>query len=563
MWTNHSYTAFFTDAEQIALSVNQRAALAAAGVELPLDLVEIRSTEDWKSIQDIARKYVIPPVARQPRRNAEQPAGNLPTYAPLGIRSIKRMKVVSDALNYYILVGREPSPTAVHYTNRLIRFSKQVDALKLEVKNNKEPIKCTPNMSTMKWVKHFREDLNETFTSDDIPIPYSYILRKDVAVGPIEDLRPIECFSTTYTSIQEELSHRHLHTNPTFRRDNAKVFSFIDAATAGVPKLNASLASHRRTRDGRSAWMQLLRQHCGKAKWEDVVEASRAVIYESTYTATNPNHTLELYTSTRRDAWNAWIDAAHHITTQVPLEKELVRTYLKGINCSDAEVCAAVAVIKAKADHGNLLYNFEDAAAYLIPTCPVTKKKKTKASSVQISSVNVGCNTPASVIWKDEVTSNGVKLKKPFGKTGVYLGWIPKDEFRLLTPEQHAERKAFGETEEGRTLSQKEHSIRKKRRNPVRPNAAKKVKIEPNEASVAAASASVASTFQEQIQIANMISQAQSLPPPPQVTTVPPPSYVSTGSTLTPSHVPYNQAMATAASIQAIMRQAQPNQSTK
>jgi hypothetical protein len=298
-----------------------------------------------------------------------------------------------------------------------------------------------------------------------------------------------------------------------------------------------------------------------------MVEASRKAIYHSTYTATNPNHTLELYTSKLRDAWNDWIDADDHIETSVPTEKEIVEACLRGIKCTNAEVCAAVAAIRTKDTHlaGNrLLYNFDDAAAYLISTCPVAMKKRDKATNVQISSVNVSNNE--GVIWKDVVTSNGVKLKKPYGKTGVYLGWInSKEEFRNLTPEQRAERKAFRATEEGRTLSTKELSNRKRRLNSTRQNADKKPKTSA-EASVAVTTASAASHLQEQIQIANMISQAQSLPPPPTGSPMlppPPPSYVSTGSTLTQSHVPYNQAMATAASIQAIMRQTQPNQSTK
>jgi hypothetical protein len=350
------------------------------------------------------------------------------------------------------------------------------------------------------------------------------------------------------------------------------VFALIDAATTGVPNLNSSLTTYRRNRDGRGAWKQLLKQHCGESKWEDMVEASRKAIYHSTYTATNPNHTLELYTSKIRDAWNDWIDADDHIETSVPTEKEIVEACLRGIKCTNAEVCAAVAAIRTKDTPlaGNrLLYNFDDAAAYLISTCPVAMKKRDKATNVQISSVNVQSDdTSSGAVWKDVITSNGVKLKKPYGKSGVFLGWLPGPKYRKLTPEQHAERRAFRATDEGRTLTQKEllDRIKRKNQNQLKQNAGKKPKVENPEASIAATTVSAPSNLQEQIQIANMISQLNSLATPPTGSPMlppPPPSYVSTGSTLTQSHVPYNQAMATAASIQAIMRQTPPNQSTK
>jgi len=93
-WTNQAYTAFFHDRLQIGLSVNQRASLNAAGVELPEDLLELRTTDNWKRIQDIAKKYVIPSAAGQPRGRraaAEEEEQNSPTYAPLGVKSIEMM----------------------------------------------------------------------------------------------------------------------------------------------------------------------------------------------------------------------------------------------------------------------------------------------------------------------------------------------------------------------------------------------------------------------------------------------------------------------------------------
>ena len=59
------------------------------------------------------------------------------------------------------------------------------------------------------------------------------------------------------------------------------------------------------------------------------------------------------------------------------------------------------------------------------------------------------------------VTSSGVRLKRPIGETGAHLGWIPdKRVLASLTDAQKAERAAWRETEEGRTLASAEYEER-------------------------------------------------------------------------------------------------------
>ena len=156
---------------------------------------------------------------------------------------------------------------------------------------------------------------------------------------------------------------------------------------------------------------------------------------------------------------------------------------------------------------------------------------------------------------KPKVTSNGVTLKSPIGKTGVYLGWISDPKvFRNLTPEQKAEREAFANTEEGRTLSLKEYNERqerKRKRNNRRGGKNKKLKEELDSAKAAIAKLEAVN---EQVQIASLLSGSSggqttlSLPPPPPPPTRPP----------SVSFAPGNQAMATAASIQSILRRSTP-----
>jgi len=445
-------------------------------------------------------------------------------------------------MNYYAMVGRDITPANVHYTNQLVRFQLQIDALKKKAKkDDKEPTKCTPTMPVRKFVKHFEEDLNEIYSPGNIPVPYGYVIRSAANVGVIGDLQDGECFSVDYVSIQDELMHRHLHTNPMWADDNAHVFGLIDKATAGVPKLNASIANQRRARDGRGAWLSIKRQHCGDASYENLVEESKKTIDNSTYTGTSPHHTLEMYTNKRRSAWNDWIDASQNITTQVPLESELVASYLKGIKCTNPGVCAAVALIKNDKGVDGMANNFETAAAYLIKECPVAEKLRNKSNI----NATVSATDGEDYSFEEQATtSNGVTLKSPIGKTGVYLGWISDPRvFRNLTPEQKAEREAFAKTEAGRTLSLKEYEERKRKRSSRGGGKIKKLK-----STIATLQGDIEELNKrhEQVQIASLLSggapaavaSVPGLPPPP------PPVSVAPG----------NQAMARAAAIQSILR---------
>lgn len=216
------------------------------------------------------------------------------------------------------------------------------------------------------------------------------------------------------------------------------------------------------------------------------------------------------------------------------------------------------------------MYNFESAAAYLVSTCPVTKKKAQKGASAQIAAFDVEIAAavagaphdadPYGVIWKNEITSNGVRMKRPYCQSSVYLGWLKKDEYRKLTPEQHAKRKAFSQSPDGRTLATTELEQQQKRQSTSRHGGqSKKIKEE-----LDAAKASIAelTAHQEQYRIASFITQGGAglqLGLPPGLLPPPPPYVLMSGSqggsSITPPSYAGNQAIATAASIQAFYRE--------
>ena len=413
-WTNANRNGFFLNADQIGLTPDQRQALNAAGIDHPEECIEVTTKDQWKDVADIARCHTL------------MAGANAGGHAPLSVRNIHRLTVTSDLMNHYVKVGWTLAPNVCNYTNNAVRFSRQVQALRIKAKkDDKELTKCTQNMPVMKWVKHVKEDLNEIFTSDpQIPVPLGYVTRPTVNVGAISPLEPLEAFSTNYVSIQNELLHHYSHANPMWVDDNAKVFSLLDEATAGHSKLNSSINNQRRTRDGRQALLNIEAQHCDRAKWEELVRGAKRTIDTLVYNGSNPTFTLEHYTDKRRDAMNDWIDAEQCITTQVPLESELVTAYLEGVKSSNAEVRAAVAFIKN--DTAGMASNFEDAASYIVPEFPVAKKLKNKTAGSRVSAIEASVSVAEA---EPVVTYNdGVTMKLPIGKTGVYLGWISDPE---------------------------------------------------------------------------------------------------------------------------------------
>ena len=141
-WTQATRTSFFREVEQIGLTVAQRNSLAVAGIVQPLDCVQLCTKADWKDVGDSARRANI-------------------ANGTLTVIQLKRLLYSALAMNYFGSVGRAVLPPCIHFTNHIVRFMAQLDALKEKAKNaNTEITKCTKSMPIMKWIKHVVEDLN-------------------------------------------------------------------------------------------------------------------------------------------------------------------------------------------------------------------------------------------------------------------------------------------------------------------------------------------------------------------------------------------------------------------
>ena len=98
VFTAANTTSFFEDADQMNLSAEIRAALVAEGITSVEDLLEFKNS-DWDTI---AKNLRSPPQGQ--------------AALVIGAKSLKRLKVASNAIRYYTATGRTLTHTNVHYT---------------------------------------------------------------------------------------------------------------------------------------------------------------------------------------------------------------------------------------------------------------------------------------------------------------------------------------------------------------------------------------------------------------------------------------------------------------
>ena len=118
---------------------------------------------------------------------------------------------------------------------------------------------------------------------------------------------------------------------------------------------------------------------------------------------------------------------SEHVAFQLPNEHTRVRYLIDSIQCNDPELQASLAAIrKDDATPSGMRNNFENAVTFLLPSCPVAKKRKTTGS---------GGNFNAEISF----TNAQDGTKKRTGKTGVELRYHKKEEYGQLDINQKDE----------------------------------------------------------------------------------------------------------------------------
>ena len=117
--------------------------------------------------------------------------------------------------------------------------------------------------------------------------------------------------------------------------------------------------------------------------------------------------------------------AADHVPFQLPNERTRLTYLLDAIQCNDATLQAALAAINMDNDPNGMRNDFEKAATYLRPLCPVAKRRKTTGN------VNANVSSAAGL--------SKTGLKDGIGTTGVQLGYYTGTEYAKLSTEQRQE----------------------------------------------------------------------------------------------------------------------------
>lgn len=391
----------------------------AEGIATVDDLEEFMN-DDIKAVQENLRK----PAGTVPDPNNPGQRVSAPSFV-LGAKSVKRLKVAAAAVRYYQTVGRETSAQNMHYMDVLKDFGEQWEAI-IQKKKDDEPEvpKITRSLPIVRWTESFEDFLHQIIGSRHIAL--AYLVRDDVDVAnPPPALMANKSYAEENESVMGELIARATHNHTKYKDDNQKLYAFLEEATRST-QYASSIRPFSRAKNGREAYLALKRQYAGKDKWQAEIKKQENFIHTRVWKGNN-NFTLESFITQHRAAHVSLERCAQSVPHQIPNECTRVIHLMDAIQSSDAPLQAAIAHIKSQSDDPDGLgNNFEEAAAYLLQFCPVSRKRKSSSNDRTYNVSSVGIST-----------DDGKKRSKPNkGETGVELRYYKPKEYRKLSADQ-------------------------------------------------------------------------------------------------------------------------------
>ena len=336
--------------------------------------------------------------------------------------SLQKLQVASIAVSYYKTIDRELTPVNMHYTNVLKDFYLQWKGLEEKKKEDEPKVPViTKGLLITKWTDTFNDFCWKVIGARNIPL--SYVIRENALVDPNPPpLAAGKSYSEATGSVEAELVSRASFDHALYGTDNAKVYGFIEEAVR-TSQYNASIKPYQRTKDGRGAYRALVAQHAGKDKWEKELRNQEDIVMNRIWKGNSSSFPLESYIQMHRQAYISMVQCSDHVAFQVPNPRTRVKHMLDNIDCTDPELLSLLALVK---NDDVLMSNFEEAAAMILPGCPVARKVKQKPKGLT-----------ADIGALDTVINTGK------GKSGVDLRWHSKTEYKTLNDEQKLELKEW------------------------------------------------------------------------------------------------------------------------
>ena len=402
--TNQQTTTFFENADNLGIPHNVRVALREEGIDSVEDLLEF----DKAAIEQIASNFRrrTPPIT-------------------FGAKMQKRMVEACDLIRFYRDIGRVWTPGNIRYVT-IMNFTQQWKSLK-DRKDGDQPEvpKISKDLGILRWSEAFKDFLNRCIGTRGAPL--SYVVRTNaVPQGPLPPTATDSPHTEANGSVENDLVEFATHDHPLFRDDSKKVYFYLEEASRGT-SYAASLKPFQADKDGREAFIAFMRQYAGRDKWDKELKRCNTLLNTRVWKGQS-NFTLERFVSQHRNAFITMQQCSEHVPFQLPNELTRVKYLLDAIDNSNAELQAAIAMIRQDDGEDGKMNNFEAAAAYLIPRDPIAKKHPT------------GAKRPSADISSVKVYDRNKKTKKAgIGTTGVELRFHNHAEYQKLSKAQKAE----------------------------------------------------------------------------------------------------------------------------
>jgi len=135
----------------------------------------------------------------------------------------------------------------------------------------------------------------------------------------------------------------------------------------------ASIKPFQHAKDGRGAWRAMVSQYAGGDKWRMELKKQDELLHTYKWKGQS-NFSLERFVAQHGNAYISMTQCAEHVTFQLPNEQTRV-SLMDAIECNNAPLQAAMALVQNDNGPTGKMNKFEDTASFLLPHCPVAKKR--------------------------------------------------------------------------------------------------------------------------------------------------------------------------------------------
>jgi hypothetical protein len=259
-------TAFFENADAMALSNRTRLQLASEGIQTP---------DDFKDFDDDGLEAIFLNLAKPPKVPGVGARLVEVRAYEVSAKSKMRLKGALKIAKFYENIDQDLDPENMTWLV-IKRFLDQWKAL-MERKKEDHGLapKLTKSCPVYKWLESFHLHLGKKVGVRSAPL--SYVVRAVADVPVIAPPRQAgEPHSQVYESIEGDMAARMSHTHALYKIDNGMVFDLVSAVRGS--NIASTIAPFRKTRNGRGAMNALKTQHAGKAIWDRLVKEAEHIL---------------------------------------------------------------------------------------------------------------------------------------------------------------------------------------------------------------------------------------------------------------------------------------------